>query len=79
MPPNPRQANTKKQAAADKRPAPDKGLARDIRRQAGDRATRRFLRSLPSFKVVTELPEHLRNLLEQLESVDPTAGRSKSG
>lgn len=79
MPPDPRQAITEKQAVADKRSAPDKGLARDIRRQAADHATRRFLRSLPGFTVVTELPEHLSNLLEQLESVDPTVGQPKSG
>ncbi len=56
------------------RTAGDKRLARDIRHQASDRVTRRFLRTLPAFKVVTDMPEHLRSLLDQLEDVEATAG-----
>lgn len=42
-------------------------LASDIHRQFGADQTRRFLRTLPAFQVVTDIPEHLRDLLERLK------------
>jgi hypothetical protein len=45
-------------------------LAADIRRQFGDGATARLARTLPTFKVVSEIPEHLRILLERLECAE---------
>jgi hypothetical protein len=49
-------------------------LARDIRRQFGDRSTTRFLHALPAFKVVDHIPGHLKALLDKLEE---TEGRTK--
>ena len=50
-------------------------LAPDIRRQFGERSTRRFLHAMPAFKVVDEIPRHLRALLDRLEETegDPKA------
>jgi hypothetical protein len=45
-------------------------LAADIRRQFGDGATARLARALATFKVVSEIPEHLRILLERLECAE---------
>ena len=52
-------------------------LARDIRHQFSDRATTRFLRAMPTFKVVTDLPEHLRELLDNLQASEGTASSRK--
>ncbi|MET3661819.1 hypothetical protein [Aquamicrobium ahrensii] len=49
-------------------------LATTIRRQAGSHATRGLLRSMPTFKVVKEMPEHLENLLDRLESSELQPG-----
>lgn len=43
-------------------------LTTQIRRQFSDRSNQRFLHSLPTFKVVNELPEPLRTLLERLDA-----------
>ncbi|WP_379066553.1 hypothetical protein ACHMW4_11010 [Mesorhizobium sp. UC22_110] len=43
-------------------------LTAHIRRQFSDRSNQRFLHSLPTFKVVNELPEPLRSLLEKLDA-----------
>jgi len=56
------------------KPPDDRAVSSQIRRQAGDRATRRFLSSLPAFKVVAELPEHLRLLLARLEQAEDGQG-----
>ena len=36
----------------------------------GDRLTARLLRSLPTFKVVHDIPEHLADLLRRLEEAE---------
>ncbi|TPL04195.1 MULTISPECIES: hypothetical protein [unclassified Mesorhizobium] len=41
-------------------------LANDIRRQAGSEATKRFLRTLPAFRLEKEMPRQLRELLDRL-------------
>lgn len=43
-------------------------LTAQIRRQFTDRSTRRFLHALPAFRVVNDIPEPLRTLLERLEA-----------
>lgn len=43
-------------------------LPTQLRRQFSDRSNRRFLHSLPAFKVVHEIPEPLRTLLERLDA-----------
>ncbi|SFP64241.1 hypothetical protein SAMN03159463_04587 [Mesorhizobium sp. NFR06] len=45
-------------------------LARDIRRQAGSEATKRFLRTLPSFRLEKEVPQRLSDLLDRLEGAE---------
>ncbi len=45
-------------------------LASDIRRQFGERSTVRFLHALPAFKVVDDIPGHLRTLLDKLEETE---------
>jgi len=49
------------------------GLAADIRRQFGDGSVRRFARSLPAFKVVDDIPGHLKTLLDQVERAEGKA------
>ncbi len=41
-----------------------------IRHPFGNGMTTRFLRALPAFKVVDDLPEHLRELLDRLENAE---------
>lgn len=48
------------------------GLAADIRRQVGTEATKRFLRTLPAFRLDKEVPKHFRELLERLEGAEAT-------
>jgi len=43
-------------------------LATDIRRQIGDRSLTRFLGAMPAYKVVNDIPRHMKDLLEQLEA-----------
>jgi hypothetical protein len=45
-------------------------LANDIRRQAGSEATKRFLRSLPAFRLEQEMPRRLIDLLERLDDAE---------
>ncbi len=53
-------------------------LAADIRRQFTDRSTKRFLRAMPTFRVVDDIPDHLKELLDQLEASEgKAAGRSR--
>jgi hypothetical protein len=42
-------------------------LAADIRRQFGTEATMRFLRTLPAFRIETDLPDRFKELLERLD------------
>lgn len=42
-------------------------LANDIRRQAGSEATKRFLRTLPAFRLEKEVPRQLSDLLDRLD------------
>lgn len=46
------------------------GLSAEIRRQFGDRTTARFAQTLPTFKVVADIPEHMRTLLERLQCAE---------
>lgn len=50
-------------------------LADDIRRQMGTEATKRFLRSLPAFRMEKDTPRQFRELLERLDE----AGAVQSG
>lgn len=47
----------------------------------GDRMTTRFLRTLPAFRVVHDIPDHLADLLERLEEAErdqaPDAAHAK--
>jgi hypothetical protein len=45
-------------------------LAQDIRRQAGSESTKRFLRTLPAFRLEKEVPRRLSDLLDRLDGVD---------
>ncbi|RUU59521.1 hypothetical protein EOD04_08140 [Mesorhizobium sp. M2C.T.Ca.TU.009.01.2.1] len=45
-------------------------LANDIRRQAGSEATKRFLRTLPAFRLEKEVPRRLSDLLDRLEGAE---------
>ncbi|MDX8441479.1 hypothetical protein ACWGS9_29865 [Bradyrhizobium sp. Arg314] len=50
-------------------------LAKDIRRQAGNEATKRFLRTLPGFRLEKEVPRRLSDLLDRLDDAEAkTAG-----
>ena len=52
-------------------------LANDIRRQAGSEATKRFLRTLPAFRLENEMPRQLSDLLDSLD--DAEAGDKGGG
>lgn len=54
-------------------------LATTIRSQVRSHATRGLLRSMPTFKVVKDLPEHLQNLLDNLDAAElqPSEGRRR--
>ncbi|MDX8465063.1 hypothetical protein RFM26_05140 [Mesorhizobium sp. VK23B] len=45
-------------------------LAKDIRRQLGTEATKRFLRTLPAFRLEKEMPKRLTDLLDRLEGAE---------
>lgn len=45
-------------------------LAADIKRQLGDRSTAQFLRTMPAFKVASDVPPYLRRLLDQLDECE---------
>ncbi|TIQ38408.1 MAG: hypothetical protein E5X48_00555 [Mesorhizobium sp.] len=51
-------------------------LANDIRRQVGTEATKRFLRTLPVFRLEKEMPKRLTDLLDRLDGAeaDKTGG-----
>ncbi|OQM76157.1 hypothetical protein [Manganibacter manganicus] len=48
-------------------------LSAEIRRQFGDEATSRFVQTLPTFKVVADIPEHMRTLLKKLQYAEETS------
>jgi len=52
-------------------------LANDIRRQVGSEATKRFLRTLPAFRLEKEVPKRFRDLLDRLDGaeVDKAGGQ----
>lgn len=43
-------------------------LAADIRHQFADLSTTRFLRAMPAFRVIDEIPDHLKVLLDRLDA-----------
>ncbi|CDX55299.1 conserved hypothetical protein [Mesorhizobium plurifarium] len=45
-------------------------LANDIRRQAGSEVTKRFLRTLPAFRLEKEMPQRLSDLLDRLDDAE---------
>ncbi|MDG4881061.1 hypothetical protein [Mesorhizobium sp. WSM4884] len=45
-------------------------LANDIRRQVGTEATKRFLRTLPVFRLEKEVPKRLTDLLDRLDGAE---------
>ncbi|WP_367142480.1 hypothetical protein [Mesorhizobium sp.] len=45
-------------------------MANDIRRQAGSEATKRFLRTLPAFRLEKDVPRRLSDLLDRLDAAD---------
>ncbi|MBZ9988311.1 hypothetical protein LB572_14530 [Mesorhizobium sp. BH1-1-5] len=50
-------------------------LANDIRRQAGSEATKRFMRTLPAFRLEKKVPQRLSDLLDRLDNAEAkTAG-----
>ncbi|QPC90861.1 hypothetical protein [Mesorhizobium sp. INR15] len=54
------------------------GLATEIRRQFGNQATTRFLRTLPAFRTEGDIPDQFRELLERLDGIEsstPGGGR----
>jgi hypothetical protein len=48
-------------------------LAAEIKRQLGDRKVARYLQSTPTFKVASDIPHYLRELLDRLEDSEATA------
>jgi hypothetical protein len=50
-------------------------LAADIRRQMGTEATKRFLRTMPEFRLQEETPKQLKDLLDRLDEVQSGGGR----
>jgi hypothetical protein len=52
---------------------PTKNLPPEVRRQMGSEPVRRFVRSLPPFAVKPDVPEHLRDLLDELDRAEKKA------
>jgi hypothetical protein len=52
-------------------------IAAEIKRQIGDRKMARYLRSMPTFKVASDIPHHLKELLDRLEASETTAQASQ--
>jgi len=52
-------------------------LANDIRRQAGTEATKRFLRTLPAFRLEKEVPRQLTDLLDRLDDAEAGGKRCR--
>jgi hypothetical protein len=54
--------------------SPDrKELDADMKRAIGDGRTARFLHKMPVFKVVTDMPDYLGQLLDRLEECETPA------
>lgn len=51
-----------------RKPGRQEKLANEIRRQFADLSTSRFLRAMPAFKVVSDIPDHMKDLLDRLEA-----------
>jgi len=51
-----------------RKPGRQEKLANDIRRQFADLSTSGFLRAMPAFKVVSDIPDHMKDLLDRLEA-----------
>ena len=47
-----------------------KHLSPEARRQIGSEPMRRFVRSFPAFAVKPDVPEHLQDLLDQLDRAE---------
>ena len=45
-------------------------VAAEIRRQIRNNTSRHLARVTPSFRVVSDIPDHLRELLERLDGVE---------
>lgn len=54
------------------------GLASEIRRQLGSEAIKRFARSMPPFRAESDIPDHMRELLDELEDVEATLAGGRS-
>ncbi|TPM31911.1 hypothetical protein [Mesorhizobium sp. B2-3-4] len=52
-------------------------LAAEIRRQFGTEATKRFLRTLPTFRTETDIPDRFRDQLDRLESMGASAAAGR--
>ncbi|AZO11469.1 MULTISPECIES: hypothetical protein [unclassified Mesorhizobium] len=51
------------------------GLAADIRRQLGSEATKRFLRTLPPFRLEKDTPRQFSDLLDRLDKIEARSAR----
>ena len=45
-------------------------LAAEVRRQFGAEAMKRFLRTLPAFRMEADIPDHFRELLDRLDGIE---------
>lgn len=52
-------------------------LANDIRRQAGTETTKRFLRTLPAFRLENEVPRQFQELLDRLDGAETVSAGGK--
>ena len=55
----------------------DERLAPDIRRQFGTETVARFARTLPLFRVETDIPERFRELLNRLDNSEPNTSAAR--
>ncbi|MHA6687882.1 hypothetical protein [Mesorhizobium sp. A556] len=52
-------------------------LATEIKRQLGDRKVARYMQSMPTFKVASDIPHYLRELLDRLEDSEAEAPQGR--
>ncbi|WP_156459833.1 hypothetical protein [Mesorhizobium sp. Root1471] len=50
-------------------------MAAEIRRQVRDKTSRHLARVMPSFRVVSDIPDHLQELLERLDGMESNSRR----
>ncbi|MDR7034418.1 MULTISPECIES: hypothetical protein [unclassified Mesorhizobium] len=50
-------------------------VAAEIRRQVRDKTSRHLARVMPSFRVVSDIPDHLQELLERLDGMESNSRR----